>query len=489
MTKKIAVIGSGFAGLSAACHLAKKGYQVAIIEKNNTPGGRARQFSHSGFTFDMGPSWYWMPDVFEHFFAQFDKKPSDYYRLIRLDPSYRVRFKEECIDLPASMNEMEALFERIEPGTSKGLRTFLDQAAYKYEVGINSLVYKPSRSLREFMDPKLLTGILKMDVFTSMSKHIRRYFKNEKLIKLLEFPVIFLGSTAENTPALYSLMNYADMSLGTWYPQGGMYEVIKAMTSLASELGVELLLDEEVAEFGYSNKSIHKLVTNKNEYDVDIVVGGADYHHIESKLLASKYRNYTEDYWSKRVMAPSSLLFYIGVNKQLPNLLHHVLFFDEDFKEHAREIYEKPQWPSKPLLYVSTTSKTDPSVAPGDSENLMVLIPVAPGLEDSDETRSRYYDIVMDRLEAFTGTDIRNYVVYQRSYAHKDFVNDYHSFKGNAYGLANTLMQTAILKPSLKNKKLKNLYFTGQLTVPGPGVPPSLISGEVVANEIHKDFS
>ena len=488
MGKKVAVIGSGFAGLSAACHLAKKGYNVTVIEKNTTPGGRARQLQLSGFTFDMGPSWYWMPDVFEHFFSQFNKKPSDYYQLDRLDPSYRVKFKDEHVDLPASMLEMEALFERLEPGSSKGLRQFLKQAEFKYQVGINDLVYKPSRSITEFADPRLLTGLLKMDVFTSMSKHIRKFFKNDKLIELLEFPVLFLGSTPENTPALYSLMNYADISLGTWYPQGGMFKVVEAMVSLAQELGVELLMNEAVTGFSYKNKSIEKVITTQGAYDFDVVVGGADYHHIESQLLPTEYRNYSESYWNKRVMAPSSLLFYIGVNKELPNMLHHVLFFDEDFKQHAKEIYQDPKWPTKPLLYTSATSKTDKSVAPEGHENLVVLIPVAPDLQDTEETREHYYQIVMDRLESFTGTNIRDHVVCKKSFAHKDFINDYNSFKGNAYGLANTLMQTAILKPSLKNKKLKNLYFTGQLTVPGPGVPPSIISGEVVAREIQKDF-
>jgi phytoene desaturase len=488
MKKRIAVIGSGFAGLSAACHLAKAGYTVTVFEKNTSPGGRARQLEMSGFTFDMGPSWYWMPDVFDHFFSQFGKSTSDYYDLIRLDPSYRVKFKDEYIDLPASMSEMEALFEKIEPGAAKGLRAFLKQAEYKYMVGINDLVYKPSRSLTEFIDLRLLKGLLKMDVFTSMSKHIRRFFKNEKLIQLLEFPVLFLGSTPENTPALYSLMNYADISLGTWYPQGGMHEVVKAMVSLAEELGVEILLDEGVTSFGYEGKSISKVVTTKSEYDVDIVVGGADYHHIETQILPEAFRNYSPKYWDSRTMAPSSLLFYIGVDKELPNMLHHVLFFDEDFKQHAHEIYNDPKWPIKPLLYTSATSKTDKSVAPDGCENLVVLIPVAPDLEDTAEMRQKYFNLVMDRLEAFTGTNIRDHIICQKSFAHNDFKTDYNSFKGNAYGLANTLMQTAILKPSIKNKHLKNLYFTGQLTVPGPGVPPSIISGEVVTREIKKDF-
>jgi len=488
MGKKIGVIGSGFAGLSAACHLAKAGNEVIVLEKNSTPGGRARQLKMSGFTFDMGPSWYWMPDVFERFFEHFQKTPSDYYELQRLDPSYRVRFEDESIDLPASMAEMEALFEEIEPGSSLALRKFLKQAAFKYEVGINDLVYKPSRSLMEFADRRLLTGLLKMDVLTSMSKHIRKFFKNEKLIQLMEFPVLFLGSTPENTPALYSLMNYADIQLGTWYPKGGMFKVVEGMVTLAESLGVKFHYDEAVTSVNIAGKNITHLVTSKGSHAVDIVVGGADYHHLDQHILPEGYRNYSPNYWDTRTMAPSSLLFYIGVDQPLPNMKHHVLFFDEDFKQHAHEIYNDPKWPSKPLLYTSVTSKTDDTVAPAGHENLVILIPVAPDLEDTEAIREKYFQLAMDRLEAFTGTNIRDHIVVKKSYAHNDFVADYHSYKGNAYGLANTLLQTAILKPAMKSKKLTNLYFTGQLTVPGPGVPPSIISGEVVAREIAKDF-
>lgn len=485
---RVVVIGAGFSGLSCSCHLAKMGYKVTLLEKNDQPGGRARSYSAEGFTWDMGPSWYWMPDVFDKFFNSFDKKVADYYQLDRLDPSYRIKFKNDTIDIPASMSELEKLFDEIEPGSSKKLKSFLAQAKYKYDVGVKKLVYKPSRSLLEFIDMKLLLGLLKMDVFTSIAKHVRKHFKDERLIQLMEFPILFLGATAENTPALYSLMNYADLSLGTWYPKGGMNSVVKGMVKLAEELGVDIKLNEEVTNFSFSGNKITSVNTSDETHECDMVVAGADYHHIDQHILPASFQNYTKKYWDSRVLAPSSLLFYIGVDKELPNLEHHTLFFDEDFKQHASEIYDNPQWPSKPLLYVSATSKTDDSVAPKGKENLVVLIPVAPDIEDSEKTRNKYFELIMDKLEAFTGEDIKNHIITMRSYAHKEFVDDYYSFKGNAYGLANTLKQTAILKPSLKNKKLKNLYYTGQLTVPGPGVPPSLISGEVIAKEIEKDF-
>lgn len=487
--KKIIVIGAGFSGLSAATALASKGYDVTILEKNSGPGGRARVFEAAGFTFDMGPSWYWMPDIFENYFAHFQKKPSDYYNLVRLDPSYAVILQNnETIALPASLEGLRALFEQLEPGSGVHFDEFLKQAAYKYEVGINKFVWKPSRSITEFLSPKLLYDVVRLDVFQSFASHIRKFFKNEKILKLMEFPILFLGATPENTPAMYSLMNYAEMALGTWYPMGGMHLIVKGMVSLAEEKGVKILYNQEVKQIVVAQQQAQRVVTTTQTFDAHAVVASADYHHVEDQILGEQYRNYDEAYWDKRVMAPSSLLFYLGVNKRIPKLLHHNLFFDEDFAIHAHEIYTQPQWPSKPLFYASAPSKTDSSVAPEGCENLFLLIPVAPNLEDTPAIREKYYNIIMERLERYCGVGIRDAVVYKRSYAHHDFISDYHAFRGNAYGLANTLMQTALLKPSLKNKKISNLYYTGQLTVPGPGVPPSLISGLVVANELAKEI-
>jgi phytoene desaturase len=330
--------------------------------------------------------------------------------------------------------------------------------------------------------------MVKMDIFQSMSKHVRKFFKSEQIIRLMEFPVLFLGETAKNIPALYSLMNYADIALGTWYPKKGMHEIIRGMVSLAEEKGVEIRYGSEVEEIEVE-KGLAKRVRliSGEKIEADIVIAGADYHHVDKHLLNPNYSNYSEEYWDKRVMAPSSLLFYLGIDKKLKNLRHHNLFFDEPLGPHADAIYKNPRWPEKPLFYASVPSITDPTVAPKGKENMFLLIPLAPDLEDSEEMREKYYHIIMDRLEKITGQDVRPHVTYKRSYAHSDFKSDYHAFKGNAYGLANTLLQTAILKPSLKNKKVKNLYYTGQLTVPGPGVPPSLISGQVVAKEVIKE--
>ncbi|MES2733856.1 MAG: phytoene desaturase family protein [Bacteroidota bacterium] len=487
---KVVVIGAGFSGIAAATSLADQGYEVTVLEKNAMPGGRARVFKELGFTFDMGPSWYWMPDVFETYFGQFGQKPSDYYDLVRLDPSYTVIFGEnDFIDLPAGVEPIAALFESIEPGSRIKLKQFLEQAAYKYDVGMHDFVYRPSRSVTEFLSFKLLVDVIRLDVFQSFHDHIRKFFTHDKILRLMEFPILFLGALPKNTPAMYSLMNYAEIQLGTWYPKGGMHTIVQGMVKLAESKGVVFQYNAIVKKIKIVGQSARSVLTDKGEYEADVVVAGADYHHVESQLLEPAFRSYDSNYWDSRILAPSSLLFYVGVNKRLKNLQHHNLFFDEDFMPHAKEIYETPCWPTKPLFYVSAPSQTDASVAPEGCENLFILIPVAPDLVDKEDIREKYYHLVMDRLEKLTGQSIRDAVVFKRSFAHRDFIADYNAFKGNAYGLANTLMQTALLKPALKSKKVNNLFYTGQLTVPGPGVPPSIISGLVVAKEVSKAFA
>jgi phytoene desaturase len=490
LKKRVVVIGSGFAGLSAASFMAKAGWQVTVVEKNAGPGGRARQLKENGFTYDMGPSWYWMPDVFERYFKSFGKKLSDYYKLLRLDPSYRIYWNDDFTDIPASYDELKKTFEKLEPGSAAMLDKYLNEAAYKYETGIKKLVHKPGRSLTEFLELDVIKGVFKLDVFTSVKKHVRRHFKNPKLRQLMEFPVLFLGALPENTPALYSLMNYADIKGGTWYPQGGMYAVVEGMYRLALELGVTFNFNEDAKKINVTGRSAEELVTDKNTYVADVIISGADYHFTETSLLAPKYQSYSASYWNKRVMAPSCLLYYVGLNKKLSNVQHHSLFFDVSFEQHGKEIYKTEEWPSDPLFYVNATSVTDKNSAPPGCENLFFLIPIAAGLKgDTEELRNKYFDIIVNRMEKHTGQLIADSIIYKKTYSVSNFISDYNSFRGNAYGLANVLKQTAILKPSCKSKKVNNLFYTGQLTVPGPGVPPSLISGEVVAKEIIKEFN
>jgi phytoene desaturase len=492
--KNIVIIGSGFAGLSAACFMAKAGWKVTVLEKNEQPGGRARQLKDEGFIFDMGPRWYWMPDVFERFFQQFGKKVSDYYSLIRLDPSYRIYWKDEITSIPSDYDALKNIFEKLEPGSGIQLDKFLHEAAYKYKVGMQKLVYKPGLSIAEFLDRDLLNGVFRLDVFTSIKNHVNKYFKNSKLKQLLEFPVLFLGALPEKIPALYSLMNYADIKGGTWFPKGGMYSIVEAMYSLAKELGVNFFFNQNATGIEVENGIATKIGVedkdgSKNVYEADVIIGNADYHHIENNLLPPAFRNYSEGYWDKRIMAPSCIIFFVGLNKKIKNITHHCLFFDTSFEKHAGEIYSTKEWPSDPLFYVSVTSVTDETLAPGGCENLFFLIPVAAGLsDDTKERREYYFDKIVSRFESRIQQSIRPNIIFRKSFAYTDFVRDYNAFKGNAYGLANTLMQTAILKPSIKNRKVKNVFYTGQLTAPGPGVPPALISGEVVAKYVIESF-
>ena len=486
----VGVIGSGFAGLAAAAVLAKAGKKVVVFEKNQVPGGRARVFHEQGFTFDMGPSWYWMPEVFEDFFQYFGHTTSDFYDLKRLDPSYRVVFGPgDEIDLPANFDALCDLFESIEAGSAKKLIQFLDEAEYKYKTGMQEFVWKPGESWFEFMEWKVVRSLFKLDMLSSLSNQVRALFKNPKLIKILEFPVLFLGATPQKTPALYSLMNYADLKLGTWYPMGGMYKIIEAFMAIGQEQGVEFRTGEEVVRIHYKNNKANALETANGLFEMDAIVAAADYQHVDRDLLPSAVANYSEKYWNTRVMAPSSLLFYLGIDRKVQGLLHHNLFFDEDFEVHAHEIYTSHEWPQKPLFYVCAPSVTDPSVAPAGMENLFVLIPTSTQLTGDDEPmRNFYLQMVMDRLKAVKGIDFSANIIYQRSYGISDFKSDYHAFKGNAYGLANTLSQTALLKPAMRSKKLNNLYFAGQLTLPGPGMPPSIISGRMAAQSIIKNL-
>lgn len=487
MNNKVGIIGSGFSSLAAAACLAKDGFDVTVFEKNSDLGGRCRKFESDGFLFDMGPSWYWMPEVFENFYNIFEKKVSDFYDLKRLNPSYKVIFGQNDItEIPADYNELRNLFEKLETGSAEKLDSFLADAEYKYNVGMTEFVWKPGHSIMEFADFRVVQSLFKLQMLSSISTQIDKLFKNEKIRNILKFPVLFLGATPENTPALYSLMNYADLKLGTWYPMGGMHKITEAFVTIAKSQGVKFMTDNKVISIDCEGRKAKSLTTSTGVYNVDYLVAGGDYHHVDQTLLPSKYKNYDADYWDKRVMAPSSLLFYVGLNTKLSGVQHHNLYFDKDFSIHAHEIYTEPKWPSQPLFYMCCPSVTDTNVAPEGSENVFLLMPLAPNVEDNEEIREKYFNIILDRLNQVSGLDLKPNIVFKRSFCVNDFISEYNSFKGNAYGLANTLMQTAFLKPKLKNKHLDNFYYTGQLTTPGPGVPPSIISGQVVASEIIK---
>ena len=487
MKRKIAIIGSGFSSLSAASYLAKSGYDVDVYEKNNTLGGRARQLKKNGFTFDMGPSWYWMPDVFESFYKDFGKTTSDFYELERLDPGYQVVFgAKDAIPIGDSLEKIYTVFEKEETGSSQKLKCFMALAKENYDIAIKDLVYRPGVSPLELVTPVTLR---KINYFIStIKKDVYKEFKSPKLRQILQFPVLFLGAKPSNTPSFYNFMNWADFGLGTWHPKNGMYRIVEGMVAIARDLGVRFHTNAKVEKIkGSAQGKAEGLLINGKEIRADLILSGADYHHTEG-LLDKKYRAYSEAYWDKKVFAPSSLLFYIGLSKKVKEVYHHNLFFDVDFDTHAQAIYDTPKWPDQPLFYANFPSVSDATMAPKGKEACFLLIPIAPGLEDTPELRMHYYERIMNRLETLTGQKLKPYVEFSESFCVNDFIEAYNSYKGNAYGLANTLLQTAFLRPKLKSKKVKDLFFTGQLTVPGPGVPPALISGKLVAELIQKEI-
>ena len=484
MKKHISIIGSGFSSLSAACYLAQSGHRVQVYEKNNSPGGRARQLKKDGFVFDIGPSWYWMPDVFEKFFGDFGKKVSDYYTLERLDPGYQVYFGcKDSILIGDSLEKIYSTFEAEEKGGAAKLKKFIGKAANNYKIAIDELVYRPGISALELVTPDTLKKLGYF--FSNIKREVTREFKNPKLVQILQFPVLFLGAKPADTPAFYNFMNFADFGLGTWHPKDGMYSIVKGMVNLAESFGVKIHLDSPVEEILLENKKAVGVKINGQNILSDIVLSGADYHHTET-LLPKDLRAYSEAFWDKKTFAPSSLLFYVGLNKKVKNVSHHTLFFDVDFDTHAQTIYDSTKWPEEPLFYANFPSISDPNMAPQGKEACFILIPIAPGLEDNEELRNRYFEIVIDRLETLTEQRLKEDILFMESFCVNDFISVYNSYKGNAYGMANTLLQTAFLRPKLKSKKVKNLFFTGQLTVPGPGVPPALISGKLVAGLIEK---
>lgn len=488
MKKKISILGSGFSSLSAACYLAHSGHEVTVYEKNTQIGGRARQYKKEGFLFDMGPTWYWMPDVFERFFKDFGRKPSNYYQLKKLNPAYQVYYGvADSIIISSKIEEIYALFEKEEKGSAVQLDKFLKQAKSNYNVAVKDLVYKPGISPLEMINSKSIT---KLDqLFFDIRKQLKSKFKNSRLLKLLEFPVLFLGAKPKNTPAMYNFMNWADFGLGTWHPKGGMFEVIKGMETLAKEVGVNIVLNSAVQKITVNEKGVAKSILVDGKFiESDIILSGADYHHTE-QLLDLKHRQYSEKYWRKKTFAPSSLLFYVGFDKKVKNVSHHTLFFDKEFDAHAAYIYDTPNWPKDPLFYASFPSKTDAVFAPAEKEAATFLIPIAAGIEDTEDYRNQYFELILDRLERLTNQKLKDTILFVKSYCINNFVEDYNSYKGNAYGLANTLTQTAFLRPKIKSKKVKNLFFTGQLTVPGPGVPPALISGKIAAELILKELN
>jgi phytoene desaturase len=488
-SRKVIVIGAGFGGISAAALLARDGFKVTLLEKNEQTGGRARVWKKDGFVFDMGPSWYLMPDVFDRYFNIFKKKTQEYYKLIRLDPNYRAFFgTEKVVDVPAKREEIDRLFDRLVPDGSTKLKDYLDVAQYQYEIAMQEFMYRDYKTIFDFFNWKVITKGTRLKIFESFDKFARRYFEDADIRKILEYTVVFLGGSPNNTPGLYSIMSHVDFDLGVWYPCGGIGQLVRAFTKLAEEQGVNILLNQDVQKIRVAEGRATKVITDKGEFDADIVLVNADYQFAETELLESRFRTYDRGYWEKKKMGPSAFLIYLGLNKRISGLLHHNLYLDPSWDEHFRSIFDNPAWPESPSYYVSCPSKTDKTVAPEGCENLFILVPVAPGLEDNESIRAKYFKKTLTHLEKLIGEKISDHIIVKRTFAHNDFKHAYNAYKGTALGMSHTLMQTAVFRPAHQSKRVRNLFYTGSYNHPGIGVPMVLISSQIVSKEINEQY-
>ena len=487
--ESVVVIGGGFGGLSTACYLAAGGADVTVVEKNEQLGGRASRLEVDGFRFDMGPSWYLMPDVFERFFSDFDRSPSDYYDLTHLDPHYRVFWKDgDRADAVADVEAMKAVFESYEDGAGEALERYLEQAERNYDVGMEHFVYTDRTRLRDFVDMDVLRNARGLTLLGSMQDHVEDYFEHPKLQQLVQYSLVFLGGSPSNTPALYSLMSHVDVGLGVHYPDGGLGAVVDAVVELGAELGVHYETDRPVTGIRRDPEGEGLIVeTESGPLLADVVVSDADYAHTERELLVRDDRQYDEGYWEERTYAPSAFLLYLGVQGDVDPLAHHTLVLPEDWDGHFADIFEEPAWPDDPAYYLCVPSQTDDTVAPEGHSNLFALVPIAPGLEDDEATRRAYRDALLEDVAASTGVDLRDRIVVEEHFTVSDFASRYNSTRGSALGLAHTLRQTGPLRPSHRSDALEGLYYTGAFTTPGIGVPMCLISGEHTADAVMAD--
>lgn len=489
MSKKVIIIGSGVGGLATAGLLAKKGYQVKLYEKNAKLGGRMNEFEAEGFRFDMGPSWYLMPDVFEHYFELLGEKVEDHLNLIKLQPSYRIFFKDrdKVIDMYADLDKDLEVFEELEPGSTENVKEYLRISKMQYEIALKRFIYKNYDSIFDFFTWETMTEGSKLSIFSKMDNYVKKFFKTEYLEKIMQYPLVFLGSSPYNTPAIYNIMSHIDFNMGVFYPQGGMYEIAKALVNIAEKNGAELFAEKPakriIVEGG---KAVGVEFEDGTEERADIVISNADIHHTDTKLLTKEHQQYSDKYWESRVNAPSGLIMYLGLKDEVPSLTHHNLVFSADWKKNFAEIFDDPMFPDDPSFYVCAPSKTDPTVAPKGKENLFVLVPIASGLEYTDEELDAYADKMLDIMESSMDIpNLKDRIEYKRLYSIKDFMTDYNAFQGSALGLAHTLKQTAIFRPNNISKKVKDLYFVGAGTNPGIGVPICLVSAEMVYKRLE----
>lgn len=494
MSKKVVIIGAGVGGLATACILGQAGYKVTIYEKNSQAGGRAGTFTAEGFTFDTGPSWYLMPDVFEHFFELLGENAGELLKLKRLEPSYRVFYKDKlfgAVDIFGELERDGSTLEALEPGARNKLRGYLEKSTYQYNLAMNRFLYKNYDSLADFFTPDMLLRSLRLNVFTTMQKYVSRHFSSAEVQKIMQYPLVFLGASPNNAPALYSLMSHIDFKQGTFYPEGGMYKLTETLVALAKARGVNIICDTPVAAISANGgKAMGVILKDGSRIEADIVISNADIAHTELELLKPQYRSYSDRYFSKRTMAPGALLLYLGVKKEFPNLSHHNLVFSQDWSANFKAIFETKRWPGDPSFYVCNPSKTNSGVAPKKHENLFVLVPIPARTDYKEQELEKYSEWILNTMERVMHLDsLKENIVYKKIYCSKNFQEEFNSYQGSALGFAHTLRQTAVFRPSNKSKKLSNLFYVGAGTTPGIGLPMCLISAQLVYKRLIGDKS
>lgn len=490
--KKVIIVGSGFGGLGAACILGKAGYDVTVLEKNEQIGGRASLFHAKGFSFDAGPSWYLMPDIFDHFFELIGENVNDYLQLKKLGPSYRIFYKDKDkhVDIYSDLNKDLKTIAAIEPAAPEALKEYLAIAGEQYKIAKEKFLYKNYDSIRDFFTWEVAKNGRKLNAFANMDKYVRKYFKTDEMYKIIQYPSVFLGSSPYKTPALYSMMNYIDFEMGVYYPMGGIHTIVQALEKIARKYNVSFKTKTNVSKIVIKNGKATGVIADGKQIDADIVVSNASVWHTETALLPAQYREKTAKYWKKRTLAPSALIMYLGVKKQFPSLKHHNLLFSDNWKKNFAQIFEDPMWPDDPSLYVCAPSKTDKTVAPKGHENLFVLVPIAAGLKYTDKQLNDFSEKILKTMETSMDLpELRDNIVYKRLFTIKDFATRYNSQGGTALGLAHVLSQTAVFRPSNINKKVKDFYYVGADVNPGIGMPITLISAELMYKRLIGDKS
>jgi phytoene desaturase len=494
MSKKVVIIGAGVGGLATACILAQSGYDVSIYEKNNQPGGRAGIFKANGFTFDTGPSWYLMPEIFEHFFELLGEDVNKLLKPQRLSPSYKVFFKDSLLGTTTITGDPaldRKTLNAIEPGAAAKLDTYLAKAEEQYVIATKQFLYKNYDSLTDFLTPQMLTQGLKMNVFSSMDSYVSRYFTTAELRKIMQYHLVFLGASPKNAPALYNIMSHVDFNQGVYYPKNGIHSLTKTLVKLAKNRGVSIHLNQpvkEIASNGYNATGV--VLADGTSVPADVVISNADMAHTELSLLGQSDRSYSKRYFDKRTLAPSALLLYLGVDKTYANLEHHNLVFSKNWKANFDAIFKTKKWPHDPSFYVCNPNKTDAKLAPKGSENLFVLVPLPATTRYTQKELETYAEWILETMEKTMHLrGLRKHITYKKIYAAKDFEADYNSLQGSALGFAHTLKQTAVFRPNNVSKKLSNLYYVGANTVPGIGLPMCLISAELIYKRLTDDTS